>query len=123
MSHFTRIRTQLRNVDVLKQAVQDLGYTVREGVVRGYGGQVAKADLVVAINQSFDVGFTQENEHMVLVGDFWGLKMDRQEFLDKVTQKYAYLTIQAQAEEQGWQLVEEEVQADGSVRLVVQRWT
>ncbi|HSM82259.1 MAG TPA: DUF1257 domain-containing protein [Nodosilinea sp.] len=43
-------------------------------------------------------------------------------FLSRVTQRYAYNTVVAETSRQGFQLAEEQVREDGSVRLVVQRW-
>lgn len=122
MSHFTRVRTQLRNIDTVKQALENLGYAVSEGKVRGYQGNLEQADLVVNVGSSYDIGFRKEGENVVMVADFWGLNIKREQFLKQVSQKYAYLTIMQQAESQGWQSVTEEVQTDGSIRLVMQRW-
>jgi hypothetical protein len=122
MSHFTRVRTQLRNIETVKHALENLGYAVTEGKVRGYQGQLEQADLVVNTGANYDIGFRQEGENVVMVADFWGLKMNREQFLKQVSQKYAYLTIMEQAQTQGWQAMTEEVQADGSIRLVMQRW-
>jgi hypothetical protein len=122
MSHFTRIRTQLRDIKTVKRALEDLDYTVETGTIRGYGGQQDRADLVVKTDTKYDIGFRQEGQEVVMVADFWGLRVDRKAFLDQVSQRYAYLTIMDQAETQGWQMMTEEVQPDGSIRLVMQRW-
>lgn len=123
MSHFTRVRTQLRDVGTVRRALEDLGYDVEtDGAVRGYGGNVTPADLVVRTDAEYDIGFRRAGESVVMVVDFWGLRVDRKRFLDEVTQRYAYLTVLDQAASQGWQAVEEEVQADGSIRLVMQHW-
>jgi len=122
MSHFTRVRTQLRNIDTVKQALEDLGYTVAEGKVRGYQGQLENADLVVNVGTNYDIGFRRDGENVTMVADFWGLRINKDQFLKQVSQRYAYLTVLDQAQSQGWQNVAEEVQADGSIRLVMQRW-
>ena len=123
MSHFTRVRTQLRNLETVKQALAELGYSVTEGTVRGYRGNVADADLIVEINDAYDIGFRQEADQIVMVADFWGLRIDKESFLKSLSQKYAYLTIMEQAQSQGWQAMSEELQSDGSIRLVMQRWS
>ena len=122
MSHFTRIKTQLTNLDTVERALEDLGYRVEHaGSARGFAGQRAKADLVVQAGQ-YDIGFTQRDGQIEMVADLWGLELDRDAFLKQLTQRYAYHTVKAQAAQQGWQNVEEEVQSDGSIRLVMQRW-
>lgn len=123
MSHFTRVRTQLRDMDTVRRALEDLGFEVEDGTaVRGYMGQREQADLVVQTGSDYNLGFRREGQNILLVADFWGLRMDREAFLNRVTQRYAYLTVLEQAGTQGWQSVEEEVQEDGSIRLVMQRW-
>jgi len=122
MSHFTRIRTQLRDLQVLRRSLTDLGYSLTEGNVVGYGGQHTQTDLVVKQDNGPEIGFRKEGQQIVLVADFWGSTINRDEFLGKVCQRYAYLTVLEQTSSQGWQSVAEEVQPDGSIRLVMQRW-
>ena len=123
MSHFTRVTTQLRDMVILQQALEQLGYDVASaGPIRGYGGQQVNADLVIDTGSSYDIGFLQEDDQIELIADFWGLKVDREKFLNQVTQRYAYLTVVEQAQAQGWSTLTEEVEPDGSIRLVMQRW-
>lgn len=124
MSHFTRVRTQLRNLHILQTALEDLKFeVVPQSVIRGYNGNAAQADLVVRMPGQYDVGFRQQDSGEVeMVADFWGLKVNRTEFLNQVTQRYAYHTVVEQAEAQGFQVVTEQNEQDGSIRLVVQRW-
>ena len=122
MSHFTRVRTQLRDLDTVRQALTNLGYNVRSGEVRGYGRERATADVVVEVSSGYDIGFRHDGKVVSLVGDFWGLKVKPDEFIAKVTQQYAYVTVMNQATEQGWQVVGEDKQPDGSIKLVVERW-
>jgi hypothetical protein len=122
MSHFTRVRTQLRNIETVKHALEDLGYNVTEGKVRGHQGQLEHADLVINTGSSYDIGFRKDGDAVIMVADFWGLRINRDQFLKQLSQRYAYHTIMEQAEVQGWQAVAEERQQDGSIRLVMQRW-
>jgi hypothetical protein len=122
MSHFTRIRTKLTDIHTVQKALEELGYTVLSGRVRGYRGQETEADLVVKTDSGYDIGFRDEGSAVVMVADLWGLRINRDEFLNKVAQKYAYITVVEQAKEQGWQMATEENQEDGSIRLVLQRW-
>ncbi len=122
MSHFTRVKTQLTDIQMVKRALEDLGHTVASGTVHGYGGQETKADITVRLDDRVDVGFRQDGKTVSMVGDFWGSYAKPDEFLKKVAQRYAYLTVIEQTTQQGWQKVTEETQADGSVRLVLQRW-
>jgi hypothetical protein len=123
MSHFTRVRTQLHDLETVRRALEDLGYSVVEGSARGYGDQRAAADLVVQMNENYDVGFQKTAHGIEMVADFWGIHINREEFLQRLTQQYAHITVLDQAEKQGFQVVAEETLEDGSVRLVMQRWS
>ena len=43
--------------------------------------------------------------------------------LSQITQRYAYHAVKESAAQQGFQVAEERNQADGSIKLVVQRWS
>ncbi|MBN1310846.1 MAG: DUF1257 domain-containing protein [Anaerolineae bacterium] len=123
MSHFTRVKTQLKDIKMVGRALEDLGHKIESGKVRGYGERKAPADLVVRLNDRYDIGFRQEGDTVSMVADLWEVPIDADRFLSQVSQRYAYLTVVEQTASQGWQVVTEENQADGSVRLVMQRWT
>ncbi|NJL47464.1 MAG: DUF1257 domain-containing protein [Leptolyngbyaceae cyanobacterium SM2_5_2] len=128
MSHFSQIKTKIRNLESLKVALTDLGTEWKAGPtqVRGYQGQTQPADVVIAQDNGYDIGFTRnsETQDYELVADlqYWQQPLTVEGFLSKVTQRYAYNTVLAETSRQGFQLAEEQAQADGSVRLVVQRW-
>ena len=54
MSHFSTVKTELRQLEPLVQALEDLGYSPAEGErpVRGYRGQTVTADLAVAVQRA-----------------------------------------------------------------------
>ena len=55
MSHFSTVKTELRQLEPLVKALEDLGYAPEQGEkpVRGYRGQVATADLAVVVDSGF----------------------------------------------------------------------
>lgn len=124
MSHFTKITTELRDGELLKLALKDLGLEYAEGGLSLYsiGGEKVRMDLVVTTEGKSRVGFRKNGETYELVGDFYGLKTTARELLGQVLQRYAYHAIVAKSAEQGYQLVTEEKLRDGSIRLVVERW-
>ena len=128
MSHFSQIKTKIRNLDSLKLALNDLGADWKAGPcdVRGYQGQTQSADVVIAQDNGYDIGFRRnpETSDYELVADlqYWQQPLTVEGFLRQVTQRYAYNTVVSETSRQGFQLSEEQVREDGSVRLVVQRW-
>ena len=58
MSHFSTVKTELRQLDPLVQALKDMGYPPEQGErpVRGYQGQTVTADLAVTMQVGGDLG-------------------------------------------------------------------
>ena len=121
MSHFTTIKVQIKNSDTLFQVLQELGYQVECNTnVRGYQGNTTQSEYVIRQKNGYDLGFRRNGENYEIVADFWGAKINQQEFVNSITQKYAHKTLMATIQEQ--ELEEEEVLEDGTVRVVVGRW-
>ncbi|MEO0407115.1 MAG: DUF1257 domain-containing protein [Cyanobacteria bacterium P01_A01_bin.135] len=127
MSHFSQIKTQIRNLDMLKAALADSGIDWQAGPVdiRGYRGQTQAADVAIAQDNGYDIGFCWNGQEYELVADlqYWQQPLSVQGFLNQVTQRYAYRTVVGESAQKGFQVTEEKVNQDGSVRLVLQRWS
>jgi Protein of unknown function (DUF1257) len=127
MSHFSNIKTQIRKVEFLAAALSDLGVDWQSGPqpVRGYQGKTLTADVVIPQENGYDVGFSHNGQEYELVADlqFWQQNWSVDRFLSQITQRYAYHAVKDSAAQQGFQVAEEHNQQDGSVRLVVQRWS
>lgn len=123
MSHFTKVKTRLRDLSTLKEALHELGYHFEENEwVGGYGGQKTQVDLVIRRPNGYDIGFKRAGEELEMVADLWGLSVKQEDFLNQVSQKYAYHTIKNETRKQGFTISSEETQEDGAIRVVVQRW-
>jgi len=126
MSHFSKIKTSLKDLHLLQKSLHDLGISWDETLqtVNGYKSQKCFANLVIKQNNNYDIGFTWNGTEYQLVADlqFWQQPWSVELFLDKVTQRYAYNSILKTTQIQGFQTVEEVVQENGSIRLTLQRW-
>ena len=123
MSHFTTIKVQIKQGEVLLHVLQELGYQVEQNAnVRGYRGDKTHAEYVIKQSNGYDLGFRQNGESYELVADFWGAKINQQEFINNISQKYAHKTLMETIQTEGFNVEEEEVLADGTVRVVVGRW-
>ena len=127
MSHFSQIKTKIRELDPLEAALGDLGIESRRGdmQVRGYQGQTQAASVIIPQSNGYDVGFQWNGEVYQLVADlqYWQQPWSVETFVDKVTQRYAYQTILQESAQKGFEVVEQKQSEDGSVRLVLQRWS
>jgi len=127
MSHFSQIKTQIRNLSSLETALGDLGIAYQTGavLVQGYQGQTHEAQVAIAQENGYDIGFRWNGSEYELVADlqYWQQPLTVNGFLSQVTQRYAYHTVVKETTKQGFQVSEQQNQADGSIRLVLQRWS
>ena len=128
MSHFSTIKTELRDRQSLLDALEDLGHGPRQGslTVRGYRGQTVEAQLAVAQPNGADIGFRLNPEtgsyELVTDLDLWNQAVPVERFLAQLNQRYALRSILAATAEEGFQVSEQAQQQDGSIELVVTRW-
>jgi Protein of unknown function (DUF1257) len=127
MSHFSQIKTQIRNLGSLEAALNDMGIAYQTGTatVQGYRGQTNEAQVAIAQENGYDIGFRWNGTEYELVADlqYWQQPLTVDGFLRQVTQRYAYHTVVNETTKQGFQVAEQQKQADGSIRLVLQRWS
>lgn len=127
MSHFSQIKTQIRNLASLQAALTDLGIDWKSGskAVRGYRGQTHNAEITIEQDNGYDIGFSWNGEEYEMVVDlqYWQQPLSVDGFLRQVTQRYAYHTVINETARQGFQVTEQQENKDGSIRLLVQRWS
>jgi hypothetical protein len=127
MSHFSNIKTQIRNLSSLKTSLSELGIDWKAGPssVRGYQGQTRTAEVVIEQNNNYDIGFSWNGQEYELVADlqYWQQPWTVEGFLQRVTQSYAFHTVVSESVKQGFEVAEQQKNEDGSIRLLVQRWS
>ena len=126
MSHFTKIKTKLYNLEILKKSLDDLSLSTTLGntEVRGYKNQKHIADLVIKQSNNHDIGFAWNGKEYELVTDlmFWAQPYSVDKFLNQVNQRYAYNSIIQMSEKEGFQLAQSKNPQDGSVRLLLRKF-
>ena len=129
MSHFSTIKTKLKDRSNLLEALNLLSYDVKEDqnlVItnpdHAENHPVVHAEIAV----SNDIGFrrNQETQTYDLYSDHatWNLDVPPSRFIDKVTQQYARMTIHNTIKDMGFQVDEEWEMDDNSIELTVTRW-
>ena len=128
MSHFSTIKTQLREAEPLILALNNLGYPVNqdEKFVKGYRGKITSVDISLNLPGDTKAGFKWEENsksyELVTDLDLWKFDIPVERFISKVTQMYAYNTIISKTKEDGYQIVEQKNKNDGSIELVLTKW-
>ena len=126
MSHFSTIKTKLRNKPQLIEALELLQYDVQEDqeLINPINHQHEKVKVDVSIGN--DIGFRLNNNgEYELVADIqtWNQSIPPERLIEKVTQQYARMTIHNTVKEMGFQVEEEWEMDDNSIELTVTRWT
>ena len=128
MSHFSTIKTQLKEAEPLIKALKNLGYTLNqeEKFIKGYRGKFTAVDISMNLPSDTKVGFKWDKNsnayELVTDLDLWKFEIPVERFISKVTQMYAYHTIISKTNEDGYQIVEQINKNDGSIELVLTKW-
>lgn len=129
MSHFSEVKTKIRNGRLLKKAVEKLGFVVEEapvGVqVRGFFGETTPAEFKIGTGSTYDIGFRKNAAgDYEVIGDWEILPraagLEQEAFLRQVKRQYAETAIRELAAERGLEVQASET--DGTVELVVSQW-
>ena len=128
MSHFSAIKTKIRNKPELQEALELLQYTVVEDQelrVTGSHGirhETVTADLAIAKDIGFRLNPMTNEYELVADLETWNQPIPVERFIDKVNQQYARMTIHNSVKKMGFQIEEEWEMEDNSIELVVTRW-
>ncbi len=128
MSHFTSIKTTIRNKPQLIEALELLQYNVTEDqelkVTGAHGIKHEVVEAEVAITKDIGFRLNPNSNEYELVADLetWNQSIPVERFIDKVTQQYARMTIYNSVTELGFKVDEEWEMDDNSIELTVSRW-
>ena len=125
MSHFSTIKTKIKNKPELIEALQLLQYDVQEDqeLINPINHQHEKVKVDVSIGN--DIGFRlNKNGEYELVADIqtWKDPVPPKRFVEKVTQQYARMTVHNQVKELGFKVDEEWEMDDNSIEITATRW-
>ena len=125
MSHFTCIKTKIKERPYLIEALQVLGHEVEENVLleNPADHDHKQWQVEVALNNEIGFKWNKETESYELVAelDAWDLDVPVNRFIDKLTQQYARATLLAASKEEGFTLAEEHSKIDTTIEMVVTR--
>ena len=136
MSHFTAIKTEIRDVKALVKALEDIGFPDKIEVheeaesLYGFQGDLRPETAEVIIRRKYlgsasnDIGFKKQEDgtYEAVISSYDRAYKYTQQWLNKLTQRYGYHLLMAVAPQQGFTVEEEEILADGTIRVVVGRW-
>ena len=136
MSHFSTIKTKLKDKSILLEVLDlmgervnnpaDVGLSVVDLVItnpdHAEEHPIAEVDFSLGVDYGFRLN--KETGTYELVADLqtWDKDIPVERFLEKVTQQYARMTIHHTVKEEGFQVEEEWEMDNNSIELTVSRW-
>ena len=125
MSHFSTIKTKIKNKPELVEALELLQYNVIQDVKleNPLDHEHKQWQVDVAIDNN--IGFRLNKDGVYeLVADIqtWKDPVPPKRFVEKVTQQYARMTIHNTIKDMGFSVQEEWEMDDNSIELTVTKW-
>ena len=125
MSHFTTITTEILDLDILKQTISDLGFTMHEDdKLCGHNGEFEYVDLSVRVAPKSYLGFKEKapGKGYVITGIVELLTAEKTcRFIRMIRQEYAYRKVLHEARKRGFNLVQEQRVKAGVIKLVLKK--
>ena len=128
MSHFSTIKTKLKNKPQLIEALDLLQYDVKEDQElrvtgsHGIGHETVEAEVAIGTDIGFRMHPVTGEYELVADLETWNQPIPVERFMDKVNQQYARMTVYNTVKEMGFQVDEEWEMEDNSIELTVTRW-
>ena len=126
MSHFSTIKTKLKDHDSLLKALQVLEYDVEvnQKLQNPIDHQHEELEVHIAVGNDIGFRWNESSKSYELVTDLqtWDKPIPVERFLSKVSQQYAEEVIRAQAINDGMAIESRKVNTDGTVELTVTSW-
>jgi len=135
MSHFTEVKTKLKNKERIKKVLENLGFEVvteEEGLengvnVRGYFDETISADFKILTKSKYDIGFVSNDDGTYEVVGDWELMpkvsgIEQDLFVNKLSQEYAHETVKELAEQKGYSVEYVQSEEDDTIEMVVTQW-
>jgi len=108
-----------------------MGFVIgTDTTIRGYRGLI-NVDIAAKTSQGCDIGFVKNADGSYdMIGDWWGKggKKDQElgkaleEQAGKIQQEYARRVVIEETKKEGFSIVREVEEDDGTIRIVVRRW-
>jgi len=128
MSHFSTIKTKLKNKPQLVEALEILQYDVKEDQelrvtgAHGIGHETVEAEVAIGTDIGFRMHPVTGEYELVADLETWNQPIPVERFIDKVNQQYARMTVHNTVKEMGFQVEEEWEMEDNTIELTVTRW-
>ena len=122
MSHFTEIKTQIKDIAALRSACQEMGLTLLQNAeARGYYENNTKGDYVIQLKGPYDIAVNKQADGTFgLAADLWQGHVEQEvgQGYGKLLQLYGVHKAMQEARKKG-HLIRRSQQQNGAIRLTI----
>lgn len=122
MSHFATIQTQIKDIEALKAACNELGVSVIQNAeARGYSKNRQHGDYVIRLKGPYDIAVNlQKDGTYGLITDWWDGHVEKEVGKDfgKLLQLYGVYKATTEARKKGF-MVQRQALKDGAIKLMI----
>ena len=122
MSHFTTINTQIKDVEALRAAVNEMGLQlIPNTTARGFYQQTLNGEYVIRLKGPYDIAVNQQPDHTYgLTTDWWDGHVEKEVGKDfgRLLQLYGVHKATIEARKKGFSVLRKP-QPNGSIKLVL----
>jgi hypothetical protein len=122
MSHFTTIKTQIKDIAALRSACEELKLPLLQHTeARGYAGQTRRGDFVIKLNGPYDIAVNKQPDGTFgLTTDWWQGHVEQQvgSNFGRLLQLYGVHKATAEARKKGFSVMRQP-QRNGAIKLVL----
>ena len=122
MSHFTTIKTQIKDIDALRSATTEIGLTLLQNAnARGYSEIKIKGDFVIQLKGPYDIALNRQTDSSYgITADLWAGHVEKEvgTKYGRLLQLYAVHKATKEARKKG-HFVSRSTKQDGSIKLVI----
>jgi hypothetical protein len=125
MSHFTTIKTQIRDVEALQAACSEMGLELLQNAeARGYSTQTTKGEYVIRLKGPYDVALNRQTHGSFAMTTDWfagHVESEVGPHFGKLTQLYAVHKATAEARKKGWTVQRKQIGENIKLTIGVQQ--
>jgi hypothetical protein len=122
MSHFTTIKTQIKDIAALRAACAEMKLSLRQNVdARGYAQQTRRGDFVILLSGPYDIAVNRQPDGTYgLTTDWWQGHVEKEVGANfgRLLQLYGVHKATAEARKKGFSVMRQP-QRNGSIKLVL----
>lgn len=122
ISHFTEIKTQIKDIEALRLASQELGVSlVPNTKARGYYDKKTKGEFVIELKGPYDIALNQQPDGTYgLTADLWQGHVEQEvgKGYGKLIQLYGVHKASIEARKKGLSVLRRQ-QPNGAIKLVL----